>query len=324
VTTAGRQPADLPGPAIRIAWDRGRAETWPLGATIHHLRLRLEDGREIAPLAEAPWHDDPQTTGDGSIPAHLRWLGGEWACVPFGRTQADPVIHGFGTDNAWRLQDAAPHSTVWRIDYPAGHPIEWLERTVAGVPGRAAVTCSLTAMPRRDCVLPVGLHPIARLPEPNEALRVQGAFSHGETFPVIFEEGVSKLAAGRRVDSLDALPLAEGGTLGLSALCGQTTEEAFQLFGVAGRLRIEYPRQRYALGLEWNAADFPTCLFWLSAGGRSQKPWRGRFRGLGVEPLNARFEAQGGQGAIAGGRRFRAGEIWTTSYTLSVEALDGT
>ena len=311
----------LPGNPCHIAWDRGRTQIWPLGAAIHHLTLSLADGREIAPLAEAPWHDDPTTTGDASIPAHLRHLGGEWPCVPFGRTEADPVAHGFGTDNLWRLVRAKPHETEWEIAYPTGHPIERLTRTVSGVPGQPAVAFTLSVAARQDCTLPVGLHPIVKLPEAGEESWIEADFSHGETFPVMFEKGVSRLAPRQRFDSLDALPLAAGGTTNLTRLCHEQTEEAFQIFGVAGSLRLVYPRQRYAVRLGWNAADFPTCLFWLSSDGRQHRPWSGRFRGLGVEPLAARFEEQDGTGTVAGGRTFRAGEIWTTSYSLMVETL---
>ncbi len=314
--------AELPGSAHSISWDGGGAEIWPLSAAIHRLSLRLADGRVVAPLAEAPWHDDRATTGDASIPAHLRWLGGEWPCVPFGRTEADPVVHGHGTDNVWRLVRSEADAGEWQIDYPAGHAIERVSRAVRGVPGRSAVAFTLSVLPRRDCMLPVGLHPIVALPLPDEDLVVEGAFAHGETFPVVFEKGVSRLAAGRRFDRLDSLPLAAAGSESIAALCRHTTEEAFQIFGVDGRLRLVYTRQRYALRLDWNAADFPSCLFWLSAGGRQQKPWRGRFRGLGVEPLAARFEDRGGEGAIAGGHAFCAGESWTTSYTLSAESLE--
>ena len=47
----------------------------------------------------------------------------------------------------------------------------------------------------------------------------------------------------------------------------------------------------------------------------------GRFRGFGVEPLNARFEARDGAVAIAGGRAFRAGEVWSTRYSIGADGL---
>jgi hypothetical protein len=310
---------DLPGTPLPLVWSHGSAEIWPLGAALHHLEMRLPDGRLVRPLAEAPWQGDAEIAADASIPAHLRHLGGEWACVPFGRSAADPVAHGYGTDNLWRLLRNTRDGAIWEIVYPADRPVERLRRDVSGVHGHAAVDFALTVAARRDATLPVGLHPILRLPEPGGRLQVLGRFSHGETFPVVFEPGVSRLAPGRRFTGTDALPLAAGGEASLAQLAGETTEEAFQLFGVDGELRIAYPDDGYALRLSWDARDFPTCLFWLSAGGRRAKPWGGRFRGLGVEPLDARFEESGGAGVITGGRRMRAGEVWSTRYRISVE-----
>jgi hypothetical protein len=313
--------ADLPGVPQPLVWSHGRGEIWPLGATLHRLELRMPDGRLVRPLAEAPWHDDPAITDDATIPAHLRHLGGEWPCVPFGRGPADPVAHGYGTDNAWRLLRGGRDESVWEIVYPADRPVERLRRDVMGVHGNAAVDFQLTVVARRDCTLPVGLHPILRLPEPGGRIVVEGAHSHGETFPVVFEPGVSRLAKAARFTGADALPLAAGGTETLSELTGSATEEAFQLFGVDGQLRVVYPDDGYAVRLAWEPRDFPTCLFWLSAGGRTASPWGGRFRGLGVEPLDARFEPTGTASAIAGGRRFRAGEVWTTRYRISAEPV---
>lgn len=306
-------------PPVPLTWSHGSAELWPLGAALHRLQARLPDGRVVAPLAEAPWQDDPVVTSDVSIPAHLRHLGGEWPCVPFGRSAADPVTHGYGTDNPWRLLDAERGRCVWEIVYPADRPVERLRREVRGVHGHAALDFTLTVTARRDAILPVGLHPILRLPEGGRGMAVEGSWSHGETFPVVFEPGVSRLKPAARFSGPGALPLAGGGETTLAALAAQRTEEAFQLFGVGGLLRVVYPDDAYALHLTWNADDFPTCLFWLSAGGREAVPWGGRFRGLGVEPLDARFEARDGAGIIAGGRRMRAGEIWTTRYRIAVE-----
>lgn len=310
---------DLPGTPLPLVWSHGSAEIWPLGAAIHRLAMKLPDGRLVAPLAEAPWQGDAAIARDAAIPAHLRHLGGEWPCVPFGRSPADPVTHGYGTDNVWRLLRSVRENSTWEIVYPADRPVERVRRDIAAVHGHAAVDFILTVAARRDCVLPVGLHPILRLPAPGGRIRVEGVHSHGETFPAIFEPGVSRLAAGRRFAGTGALPLAAGGEASLEALAGEATEEAFQLFGVDGDLRVVLPDDGYAVRLAWERRDFPTCLFWLSAGGRTAAPWGGRFRGLGVEPLDAHFEAKGDGGAIAGGRRMRAGEVWTTRYRIAVE-----
>jgi len=312
---------NLPGEKRRLSWDRGKAEIWALSGAVHHLEFRLPDGRTVRPLAEAPWHGDAATTGDQTIPPHLRFLGGEWPCVPFGRTDADPVVHGFGTDNLWAWEDETTGSASLSIAYPWSHAVAHLTRTVSAVPGHPRLDFTLTAEARADGLLPVGLHPIFALGQPGEEVRVEGAFAHGETFPVVFEPGVSRLAPAARFATPDGLPLADGGTISFGGLLNATTEEAFQLFGVDGTLRIVYPQSGYAVRLTWNPGDFPTVLFWVSTGGRTHKPWSGRFRGFGVEPLNARFEERAGQGIIAGGRRFLAGETWTTHYSLAVDPL---
>lgn len=207
------------------------------------------------------------------------------------------------------------------IGYPADRPIARLSRTIRGVPNEARVEFSLTVEARAACTLPVGLHPIMALGTPGEIVRVEGAFDHGETFPVVFEPDVSRLAPAARFSAMGALPLSGGGAVSFGALLNETTEEAFQLFGVNGALRVAYPGSGYAARLQWNPADFPTCLVWVSTGGRTHKPWNGRFRGFGVEPLNARFGAKGGEAFIGEGRTFLAGERWTTQYSLSVEPL---
>lgn len=313
-----------PFPTRPLSWSHGTAEVWALSGAIHHLELTLPDGRRVRPLAEAPWQGDAAIAGDEAIPAHLRFLGGEWACVPFGKSEADRIVHGFGTDNCWRFEEGdrdSDDALALVIDYPADRPVERLRRTVRGVPGAARVEFTLEVTARRDCVLPIGLHPILAPGLAGEEVRIEGGWSHGETFPVTFEPGVSRLAAASRFDDAGALPLADGGAVSFGALLNETTEEAFQLFGLDGALRIVYPQSGHAVRLEWRAEDYPTCLFWISTGGRTAKPWKGRFRGFGVEPLDARFEARDGAGAIAGGRAFKAGEVWSTRYYLEVESL---
>lgn len=307
-------------PSCSLSWSHGSAEVWALSGAVHHLEFRLPGGRGVRPLAEAPWHDDPATTGDEAIAAHLRFLGGEWPCVPFGKSDGDPVVHGYGTDNCWTFGEDGD-GVALTVEYPDDRPITRLRRTVRGVHGAARLEISLAVTARRDCVLPVGLHPILACGAPGEAVRIEGGWSYGKTFPVVFEPEVSRLAPARRFESPAGLPLAAGGSISFGELLNETTEEGFQLFGVDGGLRIVYPKSGYAVRLQWKPRDFPTCLFWISTGGRTNKPWNGRFRGFGVEPLDAHFENRSGEGVIAGGRAFAAGEVWSTEYSIAVESV---
>ncbi len=307
----------------RLQWDRGTADMWAAGGMLHNLSFDLGNGKHVSPLAEAPWHTDPDIMGDESIAAHLRHLGGEWPCVPFGRTATDPFFHGFGSDHAWSLTSATDGAVSLAIDYPQTHPVSRLERTVRGVPGKAAVDFTISVFARTECHLPAGLHPNFEIPQPGEPFAVEAAFAYGETFPAEFERGVSRLAVGKRFDTLDALPLADGSTGSLAELAWKVTEEAAQVFQPAGRVTLSYPARGYRAHLDWDPNDFPTCLFWLSASGRSYRPWGGRFRGMGVEPLAIRFGSDGTglPGPGNGTRHFRAGEVWTARYRISAEAI---
>jgi len=86
---------------------------------------------------------------------------------------------------------------VLRIDYPSEHPIARLTRTLRGVPGASRLDTRLDILPRRDVTLPIGLHPVFRLPESSGQARL--AFDGAvrvHTYPVDAEEGVSRFAWG--------------------------------------------------------------------------------------------------------------------------------
>jgi hypothetical protein len=290
---------------------------------LHNVEFEIAQHRRVRPLAEAPWHDEPAIAGDETLAPHLRSLGAEWPCVPFARSTLDPVFHGFGADNDWSFAGERDGFLNFAIDYPSEHPIAGLRRTVRGVPGEPALELSLTVNARNACDIGIGLHPNFVIPQGAETFAVRLGYSHGETFPTVFEKDISTLAIGERFGNLDELPRADGSAISLSDLASGTAEEGFQLFGVDGVVSLEYPQRGFRARLEWSARDFPTCLFWVSAAGRQHRPWNGRFRGMGVEPLAATFGTDGcpksGPGNFT--RHFDSGESWTTRYRISAEAL---
>ncbi len=309
-----------------LSWDRGQAEIFAVGGALHNLTLVLDDGSSVTPFAEAPWIDDPKIAFNTDIPAHLRQLGGEWACAPFGKTAADPHHHGYATDNAWHVTSETAGEIAVAIDCPAPHPIKRLERRIAGVPGEAAVEITLTVEARADCLLPVGLHPIFRMPEQGRLLLDPGAFSQGYTFPETFEPGASRLKPGDTFASFERVPLENGGFADLSSQPSGLAEEIIQIDGVSGWMKLLYPDDGYRIQLDWNRDDFPSALIWLSDRGRSAPPWSNSFRGVGIEPVNAwfddtRFAPQAPDG-LSLGRAFTAGERWTTRYRISASRLD--
>ncbi|MFU0503711.1 hypothetical protein [Pseudaminobacter sp. NGMCC 1.201702] len=310
-----------------LCWDRGQADILPTGAALHNLVLELDDGSTIRPLAEAPWVGDPAVTADKKVPAHLRQLGGEWPCVPFGTTTIDPHHHGYCTDNEWRVTSQGVGIISLAIDYPATHPIARLERRISGVPGRAAIEMELAVEARRACKLPLGLHPIFQLPAKGRLQLDPGAFSRGLTFPKVFEVGVSRLKPGAEFRSLDAVPLARGGAADFSELPDELREEIVQLEAVAGSVVLSYTDEGHSVRLDWNPVDFPSLILWLSDCGREAAPWSKRFRGIGVEPVDGYFDdANLSSHAPAGlsfGRRFMSGERWSTRYRISASRFGG-
>lgn len=317
--------AAVAGPHWRLSWDRGHADVLAIGAALHNLVFQLEDGSTVEPLAAAPWIGEAYVVADASIPAHLRQLGGEWPCVPFGTTTVDPHHHGFGTDNTWHVVRQSADAITLAIDYPESHPVKRLERRIECVPDEAAVTIELTVEARADCILPVGLHPIFRLAgEGRRVLLDPGPFERGYTFPKVFEPGVSRLRPDAGFSTLDAVPLAGEGAADLSQPPARLREEILQLAGAAGSVRLDYPDDGYQARLDWNADDFPSLVIWLSDRGRSAPPWSNRFRGIGIEPVNGFFDDTGlvSPEQLSPGRVFRAGERWTTQYRISASSRD--
>mgnify|MGYP002062391929 CR=1 FL=1 len=85
-------------------------------------------------------------------------------------------------------------------------------------------------------VLPIGLHPIFAPGLPGEAVRIEGNCSHGETFPVTFEPGVSRLAAGARFETPQSLPLAGGGATPIGELLAMNVRDATAYFSAHPRI----------------------------------------------------------------------------------------
>jgi len=299
-----------------LDWSHGRAAVRATGAALHRLEFDI-GGRAFSPLAQAPWQAEYLTAPDPDMPRHLQVLGGEWPCVPFGSTLHDPAHHGFGTDSDWQLTARGPDWLHLSIDYPQASPVRRLVRMLRGVPGEARLDISLRIEVRRDCTLPVGLHPIFRL---TGDLRLSApTFETGRAFPRVFEPGRSVLPAGAVLDP-DGV-VAETG-LDLFAAPVQGREELVQLFRCDGRMALHYPSEAATAHLNWDSAALPHCLLWVSNGGRVGAPWNGRFRGLGVEPVNSYFDID--DAAPAGARfglplhRDRPRHI---HYSLSSKAL---
>ena len=247
--------------------------------------------------------------------------------MPFGSTDVDRHHHGHGADNAWHVTSEAAGAIELAIDYPQGHPVARLERRIRGMAGRTAIDLELTVVTRKDCLLPVGLHPIFRLPDAGKRMRFSVTGSRAAIrFPACSSPACRALQRAGNSVRLDAVPLAGGGSADLSQPPADLREEIVLLEGANGGVSLGYPDEGFTVRLEWNRRDFPALVMWLSDRGRSTPPWSSLFQGIGIEPVNGFFDntalAGHASAGLALGRRFRAGERWTTHYRISASRID--
>lgn len=239
------------GEARSLVWQHGVVSVEDLGGMLGPTLFVLPDGRQVAPFQVAPWADDP---GD-ELPGILKRLRGEWPCVPFGSdadrpaaggwpgsaaaSTVDPFPHGFSSNNAWRFEAGAAGSITLGIDYPEGHPVRRLRRTVTPDPRAAALDFTLEIDVRADCVLPLGLHPSFRLPSRPGAMRIEvGSGVSGMTFPAPVD-GSSIFAEGAVLEPWHDVPLKAGGRLDVRQVPLVTaTEELVQLLDMPGRASL--------------------------------------------------------------------------------------
>jgi len=269
------------------------------------LRLTLPDGRVVEPLHAAPWLDEPALPG---LPGIMRGLQGDFVCVPFGTGDPSPLPprwqamgvaapqidppHGFGANGMWQVtRDGAALCAT--IDYPDADPIARLSRRMTPLAG-GRVNMAVTITPRRDCSLPIALHPIFRLGA-DTRLR-PGA--HGPVWTHPCGSGVDPcpLLPDAVAEGLHDLPGRDGTTLDFTRLPRtEPCESRLLITQTDGRFTLDHHAEGWSVTLEWDATLLPSLMLWVSNRGRSHAPWNGRHLALGVEPCIAAFDL----GAVA-------------------------
>jgi len=333
-----------PGEMRALGWRHGVVSVEALGGMVGPTLLLLPDGRQVAPFQVAPWANEP---GGDALPGILRRLRGEWPCVPFGSDAdreavagwpgsraaetVDPFPHGFGSNHEWGFE-GPDGSIALAIDYPAEHPVRALRRRVTPDPERAALNFELEVEARRDCLLPIGLHPSFRLPAKAGAMRIEVASDVlGMTFPAPVDAS-SIFAQGALLQPWHDVPLLDGARLDVRQVpLPQATEELVQLLEMPGQAALWNTAEGYRVRLSWNAEDFPSALLWFSNRGRSFAPWNGRHLALGLEPICSAFdlgpqvsaaENSISRRGIRTARQFRAGEVFVTRYRIEAEPAE--
>jgi hypothetical protein len=328
-----------------LGWEHGSLTVQRLAAMLAPLTFVLPNGRQVSPMHIAPWAEEPVAA---TLPGILQRLRGDWPCVPFGYSIVDPTapadwarlngaadpgeeIHGHCSNYPWQWEEGDGAGIRLSLDYPADSPVRRVGRSVIPDPAAPAVDIEFSIETRRDCRLPLGLHPTFRLPAEPRAARIEpGPFREGRTFPGTVEPSAPLFAIDRTFSSLTAVPGRDGSTIDASRLpLPLDTEELLQLNGI-DRIALANEAEGYRVTLSWDSDHFPSVLLWLSNRGRKAEPWNGRHVALGMEPICSPF-GLGPASAVADNpiarsgtptaRDFAAGEVFRTRYRIEAEAI---
>ena len=279
--------------AHHLKWSHGEATVLTTAAMLAECRFALPSG-EFSPFAHAPWTG---SISDRKISGHLRELGGDFVCLPFGigrETKNPPqnwehlltgatagLVHGPAADGEWEVLKASASAITLGLHYPETSPVMRVERTVTGRANEPALDCEFRIFARRRAAISTGLHPILRLPEKPGRLQISANFTFGLTHPAYGGEEFSSL------DSVRGL----SGVVDLSHVpVLPRTDINVQLCGMLGPLRAIYLDEGAGLEIDWNRKLLPSLQIWHTDGGISGAPWHNTYRGIGLEPVASAFD----------------------------------
>ena len=288
-----------------LGWAHGALTVQRLGAMLAPVTFVLADGRQVSPMHVAPWVNEHDAE---ALPGILRKLRGEWPCVPFGYSvpaegwpeswarvmgppAADEEVHGHSSNHDWTWRDGERGSLSLELAYPRASPVERVERTVTPDPSAPAIDIEFRIFVRRACRLPIGLHPVFRLPfETGAATLELGGFDEGRTYPHDVEPDAALFARNKAFFELTSVPVRAGGTVDASRLpLVVNTEELLQIEGADGFAALANHEDGYRVELSWQKEHFPSLLLWYSNRGRKTSPWNGRNVAIGIEPICSPF-----------------------------------
>lgn len=276
-----------------LTWAFGEATVLTTAAMLADCRFDL-GGASFSPFAKAPWMGRVQ---DPAISGHLRELGGDFVCLPFGigrampdapaewaalLTEAEPgPIHGPVADLDWAVISASDTEIALSLDYPETSAILRVERVISARPMAPALDFAFRIFARRSAAISPGLHPILRLPDRAGGLHLSGDFAFGMVHPGY---------GGQVFHSLAAIPR-PGGMVDLSRVpLDPQTDLNVQLCGMRGPIRAIYPDEGSGVELDWDRTLLPSVQIWHTDRGIEGAPFDGRYRGIGVEPVASAFD----------------------------------
>ncbi|MBK1875897.1 hypothetical protein [Pelagicoccus mobilis] len=249
-----------------------------------------ESGKVAKPYSLPGWTPEECKV---DVPA-VKWLRGEFFGFPFGPGQDGGPVHGPAANGPWDIVEKTKNSIRLTVELPQqsgliekcvelrnGHRALYIEHKIEGVEGR----------------FNYGHHPVLYIPE-KETVQIRiNAFKFGSVYPEVFGDAstgdINVLKEGARFESIDELPLREGGTLSVAEYPNPLQYEDLVMMSAADDVRLGWTAVSYD-GYVWlslrSTKQFPSTLFWLSNGGCAQEPWNNvNGRRIGVEDVCSYF-----------------------------------
>jgi hypothetical protein len=289
-------------PSWRVASSNVEAFVTELGGQIGPVTFDRQ-GRKIAPYSVAPWAEEALDPGTCAM---LRVLRGDFFCLPFGgnarafRGEKHPM-HGETANAKWRLEREQRAQGATRLSLSLNTKVRpgRVDKEITLVDGQNAVYCRHT-LSGMTGPMNFGHHAMLKFPDrPGSGKISTSRFVYGQVFPAVFEKpeegGYQALKIGAEFTSLEAVPLATGGTADLSVYPARRGFEDLVMMVSDADLpfawtAVTFPRQRFV----WFALKDPKVLretvFWLSNRGRHYPPWSSRHLNvMGIEDVMAYF-----------------------------------
>jgi hypothetical protein len=287
-------------PSWRIASNRVEAFVTQLGGQLGPITFDRKQ-RKIAPYSVAPW---AQEKLDPRTPAMLQALRGDFFCLPFGGNatafggEKHPP-HGETANAKWRPEKCPAGGTSLRLSLKTRIRPGRVDKEISLRDGEDAVYIrhTIRGMAGPMCM---GHHAMLKFPDGEGSGRISTSrFLYGQVLPEIFEQpelgGYSALKVGAEFDSLEAVPLAAGGSADLTRYPARRGFEDLVMMVSDSDLpfawtAVTFPKERFV----WFALKDPKVLretvFWLSNRGRHYPPWSSRHLNvMGFEDVTAYF-----------------------------------
>lgn len=256
------------------------------------------DGKKVNPFYSHPWPEDDKSGLTG-------FLKGDFFCAPFGirpqstitgyesteNSSEKEYAHGYSSNGKWKSAGSSDAKAVITLQYNES-VIDKVDREVSFLEDKSGISFKNSVFVREDTNLPIGAHPIFKLPERSGAAKlVLPKCDKIYTYPVKTDE-TSILKTNQAVDDITNMPMANGESIDMTQLpLGFATEEVIMLAGVKdGLVCLENHDEGYRAILEFEADKIPNVLLWVSNRGRQFEPWNGRNLCLGIEPIASAFD----------------------------------